>query len=310
MAKLGPSILHSVSYAGLWGQAFLPLEQFIDKAADLGYEGVMLMGKRPHLSILDADAQTRQRLRKKIEDRKLSTVCIAGYNNFTADLEHGDVPHREFQIQHIVELAKLARDLGSDLVRVFTGYESSAAPLSAQWKIVVDSLRECAKRSSEFGVTIGVQNHHDLAAGYELMYDLVQAVNEPNCRALFDAWAPFLHNANLTDAARKLAPVSVHTTIADYELRPRYHYNAAVVNYTPATPLVQAVPMGTGVIDYDSFLRTMEVNGFTGSIAYEMCSPLLHGGDLETLDRYARTFLEYMDRLRSSIDSHRTQMTV
>jgi hypothetical protein len=24
-----------------------------------------------------------------------------------------------------------------------------------------------------------------------------------------------------------------------------------------------------------------------------MCSPLLHGGDIETLDRYARKFLEY-----------------
>src|SRR3954465_14307291 len=46
-------VLHSVSYSGSWGQQFLPLDDFIGKAADLGYDGVMLMAKRPHLSVLD-----------------------------------------------------------------------------------------------------------------------------------------------------------------------------------------------------------------------------------------------------------------
>ena len=46
-------LLHSVSYAGLWGQHFLSVDAFIDKAAELGYSGVMLMAKRPHISVLD-----------------------------------------------------------------------------------------------------------------------------------------------------------------------------------------------------------------------------------------------------------------
>ena len=46
-------VLHSVSYSGSWGQHFLSVEQFLDKAADLGFDGVMLMAKRPHLSVLD-----------------------------------------------------------------------------------------------------------------------------------------------------------------------------------------------------------------------------------------------------------------
>ncbi len=52
-------MLHSVSYSGSWGQAALSLEQFIDRAADLGFGGVMLMSKRPHLSVLDWDAKAR-----------------------------------------------------------------------------------------------------------------------------------------------------------------------------------------------------------------------------------------------------------
>ena len=32
---IGPAVLHSVSYAGFWGQTFLPLDAFLDKAAGL-----------------------------------------------------------------------------------------------------------------------------------------------------------------------------------------------------------------------------------------------------------------------------------
>ena len=33
-------------------------------------------------------------------------ACIAGYTNFTADLEHRDIPNREFHVRHVVELPK------------------------------------------------------------------------------------------------------------------------------------------------------------------------------------------------------------
>ena len=87
------SILHSVSYFGSWGQHALSVEEFVDKTADLGYDGVMLMAKRPHLSVLDWDREARRRLRARLEIRGLSTVVIAGYTNSTADLEHGDIAY-------------------------------------------------------------------------------------------------------------------------------------------------------------------------------------------------------------------------
>lgn len=290
-------LLHSVSYAGLWGQAFLSVDDFIDKAAELGYDGVLLTAKRPHVSVLDYGPAERAALRRKLEQRRLRRVVIAGYCNLTTDMEHGDIPTREIQTHYILELARMAHDLGADLVRVFTGYESAAATYSQQWRLIVETLRECARRSAEWGVIIGVQNHHDIGAGYETMHDLIEAVNEPNCRALFDAWAPALQGADLTEAARRLASVTAHTTVADYELRPRYRYNPALVNYEKQTSAVQAVPMGEGFIDYRGFFDALIQGGFEGSIAYEMCSPLRGGGSLENLDKYARQFLAYMQTI-------------
>ncbi len=297
-------ILHSISYSGSWGQHFLPLEEFIDKAAELGFDGVMLMAKRPHLSVLDWNADRRSRLRARLESHGLRMACIAGYTNFTADLEHGDIPHREIQIRHVVELAEMAHDLGGGLVRIFTGYESAAATPHAQWMLTVEALRECARRSAPLGVTIGVQNHHDIACGVDSLYDLINEVGEPNCRAMFDAWAPALHGADLAAAAAKMAKQTVHTTIANYQMRPRYRYVPALVNYEKLTPTVQAVPIDEGFIDYAAFLAAMESAGFNGTVAYEMCSPLASGGSIENLDQYARKFHEFMRAFRIRLQSH------
>jgi sugar phosphate isomerase/epimerase len=291
---LGPALLHSVSYSGTWGQAALSLDAFVDKAADLGFPGVMLMAKRPHLSPLDYDEAARVRLRNRLEARGLTTVVLAGYTNFTADLEHAEIPHREIQIQYVVELARLARDIGASIVRIFTGYDHPASNYAAQWNMVVPALQECARRSAPYGVTIGVQNHHDIAVGYQSLLDLLCAVNEPNCQPLFDAWAPALHGDELRAVGKAFGSKTPHTTVADYQLRPRYKYNPALVNYDKQLAWTQAVPMGEGFIDYRGFFYGLVEGGFTGSIAYEMCSPLLHGGSLETLDRYARQFLQYV----------------
>lgn len=287
--------LHSISYAGVWpGQARLPLEAFLERAKALGYDGVMLMAKRPHLSLLDFDQPSRQRLRDKLESLGLEIACLAGYTDFCLGSERPDIPTREMQILYVSELARLAGDLGCPLIRVFTGYTHPGVSPDQGWNWCVDGLRECSRRAAQFGVTIGVQNHHDLAVHYESLRDLLEEIDEPNCRAMFDAWAPALQGCDLAEAVRTMAPWIAHTTVADYVRRPRYTYVPPLVNYTRETDAIRAVPMGTGFIDYRLFFRTLSEVGYTGSIAYEMCSTLRGGGHESNLDRCAKTFLEFM----------------
>ena len=287
--------LHSVSYAGVWpGQTRLSLEAFLEKAKLLGYDSVMLMAKRPHLSLLDCDATARRRLRDKLASLDIEVACLAGYTDFSLGSERPDIPTREMQILYVTELARLAHDLGGKLVRVFTGYSTPAATPEQCWGWCVDSLRECARRAAEFDVTIGVQNHHDTAAHYESLFDLLAEINEPNCKAMFDAWSPALHGSDLVAAVNKMAPYIVHTTVADYVRRPRFSYLPQLVNYARETDAIRAVPMGEGFIDYRSFFAALKEADYQGYVAYEMCSPLRGGGSEANLDRCAKQFLEYM----------------
>ena len=298
--------LHSVSYAGVWpGQARLGLDDFLRRAKSLGFEAVMLMAKRPHLSVLDSDLEERARLRRLMESLDLKVACLAGYTDFCMAADHPEIPAREMQVLYVRELSRLARDLNCNLIRVFTGYDYPGLSLDQQWDRCVASLRECARQAAEFGVTIGIQNHHDTAVHYEALCDLIQEIGAANCKVMFDAWshAPVEKardvNArrealDLRVAVKKLAPYLVHTTVADYVHRPRYRYQPELVNYVRETDAMGAVPMGEGTIDYKTFFEALKEVGFAGYVAYEMCSRLRGGGSEENLDRCARKFLDYM----------------
>jgi sugar phosphate isomerase/epimerase len=288
--------LHTVSYAGIWpGQALLTVEQIIDRAANLGYDAIMLMAKRPHASLLDLNDERRKILRAKLADAGLQLSIVAGYNDFCLGSEAPDVPLGEMQILYITELARLARDLDCSLVRVFTGFERAQLSYDQQWVGVTRSLKEAARRAADFGVTLCVQNHHDMAVGYQSLADLLAEIDEPNCRAAFDAWAPALHGADLAAGVAALGPRIAYTTVADYVRRPRYYYRPRLVNYEQQTDVIRAVPMGEGFIDYRGFFQALQASGYNGYVAYEMCSMLRGGGGEENLDRCAGRFLTWFD---------------
>ncbi len=288
--------LFSVSYAGLWGQCRLDLNGFLAKAAALGYPAVELMGKRPHLSVLDVDERGADELREKAAAAGVQIATVAAYTNFT--LAQGtELPAVEVQVAYVRQLARLARRLDAKIVRVFTGYVTDRDSFQRDWDVCVRGLRECAAAAADSGVILGVQNHHDVGVGVDSYLELLDEVDHPNCRAMFDPWSPALHGDDLRECARRVAPRMVQTTLADYVRLPRYAYAPGLVNYERLTDAVRAVPLGEGFLDLDGFFAGLREGGFDGYVAYEMCSPLRGGGGEENLDRVARASREKIRRL-------------
>lgn len=286
--------LFSVSYAGYWGQARLEAPQFIAKAAELGYAAVMLAGKRPHLSPLDADSRRLDKIHAALGEHRVACAAIAGYVDL-APAAAAEVPYLEMQIAYVESLARIASVLGAKYVRVFTAYEHAGHSPQAIWTGVVRALQEMSDRAAAHGVTIAVQNHHDLAVHTDALLELLADIGRPNCKLGFDAWSPFLRGEDLYAAAKKAAPLTVMTTNADYIRLPRFRYEPAVVNYSRVDPdLVRAVKFGEGQIDYEAFFRGLADGGFSGLANYEMCSPIRGGGDLANLDACAAAYVGWM----------------
>jgi sugar phosphate isomerase/epimerase len=254
----------------------------------------MLAGKRPHLSPLDFDEPALERLRGVLYETGVRVGVLGAY----VDLAGGgaaEVPYQEFQIAYVERLSRLGASLGGKIVRVFTAYESDGRPSTSLWNSTVCTLQEMCDRAAPSGVTIAVQNHHDLAVATPALLELLNDVARPNCKLGFDAWSPALRGENLYESAKSAAPHTVITTNADYVRFDRFAYRPDLVNYEPRGPaLVRAVPFGEGFIDYEAFFSGLRDGGFTGPATYEMCSPLRGGGSSTNLDRCARRYLTWL----------------
>lgn len=294
--------LHSVSYLGVWrGQATLTVDEFLVKARELGYDGVMLAAKKPHVSLIDYDDDARKKLRARIKELGLELVCLAAYNDFTAGVDRAGIPHTEIQAVYIGELARLARDLGTNMIRIYTGYERPDLPYDRQYALVVEGLKMAGKRAAEYGVTLAIQNHHDIALHHDAMKWLLDEVNLPNVKAAFDCWSPTLEGLSseeIKQAILTMKPYIVHTTTADYKELPRFRYEINHTNYTKLQSQMRAVPIGEGFLDYKTFINTLKEIGYQGYITYEMCEVLDGGGSIENLDRAAKKFLEYVEQFK------------
>lgn len=288
--------LFSISYAGLWGQATMGLGDFIRHAGKLGYPAVMIAGKRPHLSPLDATPGSVDSIKALMSESGVRCEVMAAYTNLSQPASAGsEVPLIEIQIAYVESLVRIASELGAGIVRLFTAYEMDGQDLQAQWRRCVSAIREMSDRAAAFGVTLAIQNHHDLALHTEVLLELLTDIDRPNCKLGFDAWSPALRGESLYEAAKLAAPFTILTTNADYHKVPRHVYRPELVNYErQPVDWVRAVPFGTGFIEYPAFFSGLRDGGFDGLAAYEMCSPLRGGGSLENLDHCATTYLQWM----------------
>jgi sugar phosphate isomerase/epimerase len=294
-------VLHSVSYSGAWpGTTLLSVDAFLDKAAELGFRHIALVAKRPHVSPFDYDAAARQPLKKRIRGLGLTLEALMGYTDFTAGIERPGIPSAEMNAGYVEVLSQLAADLETKRLRIFTGYERNGVSYDAQYIELVKGLRLASRAAAKYGVTLLVQNHHDLAVHHDQIAWMLKELGEPNCKAAFDAWAPFLQGLSgqaMIDAVKTVGPWIAWTTVADYVKHPRFKYDAQLVNYVKqASELVRAVPPGNGIVDYPAFFEGLKAAGYSGPVAYEMCAVLDGGGSVENLDRTARQFLTWLEQ--------------
>jgi sugar phosphate isomerase/epimerase len=114
----------------------------------------------------------------------------------------------------------------------------------ADWKKCVAGIREAASVAADQGIVLGVQNHHDTGISSEAYAEFLDEVDHPNCRAMFDPWAPALLGEDLYACAKRLVGRMVQTTLADYVKLERWAYLPGLVTYRKMPEMVRAVPVG------------------------------------------------------------------
>jgi fructoselysine 3-epimerase len=142
--------------------AWLPLrslDDVIDLAAELGFDGLEVGAAAPHAFPDYLDAARRKDIRARVEDRGLEIAAMcptmgggAGYNHASPD-----VAEREAAAAYAGDVIRLAADIGCPTVIQLGGYRRLGQSHAEAWANSVEGLRSAAKVAAEHGVRLAVE---------------------------------------------------------------------------------------------------------------------------------------------------------
>jgi sugar phosphate isomerase/epimerase len=210
--------------------------------------------------------------------------CVAANNDFSSPISE----HRECQLLMVRELARLASDLGSKVVRLFAAWNGVPlrngkacydlvrspfytferqypyAPWQERWDYARDCLKEAAAFGEDFGVVMALQNHYPLIRHWKDVYDMVRDIDSPWLKVCLDL--PMLTRFDpefVREAALTTGTLQVHS-----------HYGG---EFTRVDGKVKqrAFEFDKPIPDYTQFVQLMREIGYEGYICYELCHPFV-----------------------------------
>jgi sugar phosphate isomerase/epimerase len=285
--KLG---LYSISYGGIWykGPAFT-FDQLCKRAKEVGYEGIELDNKRPMGNPMDLDRKRKDEMLNSLAKYGLEIPCVAANNDFSSPIPE----HRECQLLMVRETARLAKDLGAKVVRLFAAWpgvpihegvgtydfvhgdgfytflrQYPYATWLDRYYFVKECLMDAAKIGEENGVVMALQNHAPLIRTWKDTFDLVKEVNSPWLKVCLDL--PIFDKQDkeyIANAVRTIGNLQVHSHFGgEY-----YRDENKVIK-----PKMLDYYAGGIMPDYSHYIQLMNEIGFDGYFTFELCHPLVN----------------------------------
>jgi L-ribulose-5-phosphate 3-epimerase len=220
-----PIVVSTYSFWRFNVDALMPVEECIDEAARMGFDGVELL-----LMQMDDEAMSpgaRQRIKQRAFVNGLALCGFSTHQGFLA-------PEREKRYENIhktIHQIELAYDLGIPTMRLNTGRWGTSKSFDElmanrgiepnlpgytddqgfEW--VIDSIEKCIPTAEKCGVTVGLENHWGLGRTAEGVLRIVKAIDSPWLRCTLDT-GNFLDDAEAQQ--EQMAPYTVFVQAKTY----------------------------------------------------------------------------------------------
>jgi len=148
MMKLG---CMSLSYSHQFRDGLIDLEGFIDRAYDLGLDGIDIHTR----AFASTEPDYLRNIRMRCLKRGLAMSYIGVSNNF--GLPKDELPGVVADVKHWVDVAEF---LGIPLVRIFAAWIPEGEPEEQVWDRMMPCMEEVAAYGQEKGVVLGLHNHN------------------------------------------------------------------------------------------------------------------------------------------------------
>nr|WP_219914450.1 sugar phosphate isomerase/epimerase family protein [Thalassobacillus sp. CUG 92003] len=236
---------------------------FIAYADSIGLDGVEL------LDIYWKDKQNKQaELTQVKEALNKHDLLVSAYdvtNNFVKDSR----VKRTEEVEKVKDGIRVAKQLGTDIVRVFCGDLSGDLTYEEGQGWIVESLKECATLAEQEKVYLAIENHGLLAGKSKQVEDIIRKVNSPFVKSTFDTGNFLLVHEKPSEAFDRLKQDIIHVHFKDF----RKKTSKELVNgfkSLEGVELYGTIP-GDGEVDLFYIVNGLIKQGYDGwlSIEYE-----------------------------------------
>lgn len=255
-----------------------PLEQVIPLVGKMGYRGIELMGREPHLPP-GTPAKRARELKGLIDAAGLRTSCLATYTGGYAGI--ADEKCRE-QLDDLRRFLDLARVFECPVVRHGAGGPSSKEAAPERWERAAGWLQGAADLAAEAGVKLAMELHFGgLTESAEDGVRLCEMVNRPSLGIILDPGNMFIAGVDFGEAAVRAAGDRIfHVHVKD---EARTDDPSDPAHFDVEGKLFAHRLLGAGEVDHGPAFAALARMGYEGYLSAEC-----HGaqGDPEQVARH------------------------
>ena len=238
----------------------LDLTGFVDYAAEQGVTGVELLD----IFWTDVEREIPQ-VKRRVADAGMDVAVFSISNNFIQ-------PEANARAQELADLKRgvdIALELGTDIVRVFSGSAREGVSQEEGSAWILEGLSAGATYAESQGVTLALENHGKFAGRSDQLRGIIDAVASPALRVNLDTGNFLPVGQNPTEAAQDLADLVVLVHLKD--MRPAASGEASHVFADPKGQLLTGSVIGDGLVDLAAIRAVMDDAGYCGwwSLEYE-----------------------------------------
>ncbi len=241
-----------------------PVEEAISLLAEIGYDGIELQGKAPHLP-MDTTAERAREIRKRIEDAGLVIPVLATYTGGYST--KSDAECRE-QIDALQRFMEIGDALGCKMIRHASGGPSPKVAEPQHWERSAEWMRKAADIAAGGGFRLVMEIHFGaLAEDADSSLKLLKMVDRPNVGVIHDAGNMYIARADFgPESVHKLGKHIFHVHVKDEQ----EVSDLSVENsFASGDRFIAHKLLNHGAVDHAPTIRALAEIGYDGFLSAE-----------------------------------------
>ncbi len=201
------------------------LDDTIKRLAGMGYEGIEIGAAAPHAYPPHLGAERRAQVKDLLDEHgiALSSMLPAPSGGPGNNPASPNVEERRATVEHYKELAELTALWGGKTLIYLPGWIIFGTSRRQAWKWSREVLTEVADAIAHTGVTLVIEpTSHDtnLCVGADDAIELMQDVDRPNVKLMFDTFHVFYSREVMSDYVYKMGADLKHIHLSDNDRLP------------------------------------------------------------------------------------------